>query len=127
MVLQTSPGTIINGKANPGGVLAVKISDFVRLAQADDKGSWQVEFPEIILNEPFSIGFEGKDTSFTFNNIHVGKVYIIAGDGNLPVHPDLENRRSIPQPAQPLRVFIPLIKGNHLPQQIYFYFFPLTF
>ena len=53
MVLQTSPGTIINGKANPGGVLAVKISDFVRLAQADDKGSWQVEFPEIILNEPF--------------------------------------------------------------------------
>ncbi len=117
MVLQTSPGTIIAGKANPGGILAVKISDFISIAQADENGIWQVNFPEIIISEPFSIGFEGKDTSFTFNNIRAGYVYVIAGDGNMPAHYKLQNNRNLPQSSHAFSVFIPPMKGNTQAQQ----------
>jgi sialate O-acetylesterase len=117
MVLQTSPATIIKGRANPGGVLAVKISDYFRLVKANDTGSWQAEFPEIILKEPFSIRFEGSDTSFIFNNVHAGKILVIAGDGNIPMLFSQENPFGISQPTRLIRIFRPIIKGNIVPQQ----------
>lgn len=119
MVLHTSPKTLIHGYADPGGILAVKISNFVKLVQANDEGKWEVEFPEIIITEPFSITFEGKDTSFTLNNIRAGKIVIYAGDGNQPAFPRQQILRANPPSNEHFSIFIPDSKAQHLPQETY--------
>jgi sialate O-acetylesterase len=117
MVLQTSPKTIINGKADAGGILAIKIDEYVKLAKADEQGYWQIRFPEIIMNEPFSITFEASDTLITFNNVHAGKIYIIAGDPNTSALTPPENRNRNPLSTQRIRIFIPPLKGKNVPQR----------
>ncbi|MGD2035393.1 MAG: hypothetical protein PVF73_10080, partial [Bacteroidales bacterium] len=83
MVIQTSPNTIIKGYADPGSVLAVRISDFIRLANADSAGTWKVVFPEIVLKKPFSLFIEGSDTIIELEQVTAGKVYVVAGDAFL--------------------------------------------
>ena len=118
-VLHTSPQTLINGYADPGGVLAVKISNYVKLVQVNDEGNWKVEFPEIIITEPFSITFEGRDTSFTIDNIRAGKIFIYAGDGNQPAFPRRQIQPVNPKSNKHFSIFIPDSKAQHLPQETY--------
>lgn len=119
MVLNTSPKTVLEGMANPGGTLAVKINEYVRLAEADNNGNWKVEFPKIILDEPFSIEFAGKDTSFKIDNIQTGSLVILAGDGNLSVLPLEEPKSIAPPTTTQARIFIPEPTLNSQPQELF--------
>lgn len=83
MVLQTSPGTLIQGYADAESVLAVRIKDYIKVVETDNNGKWQVAFPEIIYGKSFSIKIEGKDTVIIYRNVHAGKVYIVLGDAGL--------------------------------------------
>ncbi len=98
MVIQTSPHTCIHGYATPGSTLAVRISDYIRLVHSDSTGMWQVQFPEIILSQPFSLFVEGSDTIIELKNVLAGKVIVIAGDAYLdPVSALSETHCSKPE------------------------------
>jgi len=83
MVIQASPNTVINGYADPGSVLAVKIADYVKTVHTDSSGKWMAQFPEIILKKSFSISIEGVDTIIELKHVIAGKIYLVAGDAFL--------------------------------------------
>lgn len=86
MIIQSGPQTLIFGKAKAGTTLAVSIAEYIKLTTAGEDGSWEVSFPEIILNTPFSIQIEGRDTVISLGNVQAGKIVVIAGDADL-IHP----------------------------------------
>lgn len=118
MVIQTSPDTRINGYADPGSILAVRISDYIRIVKADSTGEWETKFPEIILSKRFSIFVEGSDTAIEIKDVLAGKVFVIAGDAFLdPITgsssdfcTELENL-----PLQEYKVFRPVPSTIALP------------
>jgi sialate O-acetylesterase len=107
MIFKTSPKTVIHGKADPGGTLAVRINNFIRLAQTDETGNWAAEFPRINANRKFSIRIEGKDTSIVLSDILSGRVIILAGDGNLPLLFDSLQNEICYEPKQVVKVCSP--------------------
>jgi sialate O-acetylesterase len=83
MVIQSDPSTVIKGSADPGSTLAVRIKDYVLTTRADQQGKWEVLFPEIKYEKPFSISIEGIDTIIKFNNVQAGRCYLVAGNAML--------------------------------------------
>lgn len=118
MVIQTSPNTIINGYADPGTSLAVRISDYIKIVKADSSGKWQARFPEIVLRSPFSLFIEGSDTTIEMKNVLAGKVYVIAGDAFLdPISALNDNicQDMTVMPGQNIKVFKPLPSDIEFP------------
>lgn len=83
MILQTGQNTIIQGYADPESILAVKIKEYIKITRTDSSGKWEAIFPEILLNKPFDITIEGRDTVITIQNVQAGKVFILLGDARL--------------------------------------------
>ncbi len=109
MVLPAEPTTRIWGKADPGATLAVRIAEYLLIVSADHEGNWETEFPRIVFEKPFSISIEGRDTLITLNNIHTGRIVVVAGDADMTLNmgnPDACDIRD-EKAAYKIRVFKP--------------------
>ena len=95
MIIQSSPATVIRGFADPKSLLAVRIKNYARFIHTDDSGQWVVKFPEIVLNQPFSIIIEGRDTIIELNNVRAGKVVIFLGDARLGIFETLSENNCV--------------------------------
>ncbi|MBN1952667.1 MAG: hypothetical protein JW801_15805 [Bacteroidales bacterium] len=83
MILQTSPKTVLTGQASPGGILAVRIGEYVRMVKVSASGKWEVSFPEIKTKNPFSVKIQGSDTTIFLENVLPGRLFIVGGNAGL--------------------------------------------
>ena len=101
MVLQSGMKTPVWGVAEPGDKITVTLGEHRASVVADDKGKWLVRIGPMRPGGPHELVISDPYDTFTFRNVMVGDVWVIAGHWNVqqPVekrpqdysddHPDL--------------------------------------
>ncbi len=81
MVFQKDEPLILKGRCSVNGVLAVRIENSLKYVQADKEGNWSVEFPSVDLKGSFNIFIEGAEEQLVLNDVSMGRVWVIIGNG----------------------------------------------
>lgn len=83
MVLQQKQDNPVWGWAKPNEKITVAINGQSHSATADAKGHWRVVLRPIPVGGPYKMNINGESSSFFFDDILVGEVWICSGQSNM--------------------------------------------
>lgn len=86
MVFQEGEPIVIKGKADPFGMVGVRIERATKVTEVDEQGNWTISFPAVDYNGKFEICVLAKDKTIELNNCIVGEVWAVLGDNWLADH-----------------------------------------
>jgi sialate O-acetylesterase len=83
MVLQGELDIPVWGWTDPGEIVTVKIEGQKLTAQANDRGEWKVEIPELEAGGPYKMTVTARGQSIKIKDILVGEAWICSGQSNM--------------------------------------------
>jgi len=83
MVLQRGIPIPVFGTANRGKQVIIELDSTIKIVDADEHGNWNIDFPAKSIGEPFYLKVTNTDTTFFFQNIVMGDVWLCSGQSNM--------------------------------------------
>ncbi|MEG1722714.1 MAG: GDSL-type esterase/lipase family protein [Bacteroidales bacterium] len=83
MVLQRREKLRIQGTANAGEKIKVKIAKHSQITHAAPDGSWFVELPPMEAGGPYKLAIEASSKKFIYENVLIGEVWLCSGQSNM--------------------------------------------
>ena len=83
MVLQRDKVLTINGVANAGETVEVKIAGHKRKAVTSYNGRWQIELGPLKAGGPYKMNVKAASGSLLFDDVMVGEVWLCSGQSNM--------------------------------------------
>ena len=83
MVLQRRKPITINGTADAGDKVTVRLGKKSLKAKAGIDGKWKVEFPPMEATTGLKLSISTKERSFDFSDVAIGEVWLCSGQSNM--------------------------------------------
>ena len=101
MVLQHAQPLTIQGKANAGEKVTVKIAGQKKKAVAASDGKWSVVIDPLKAGGPYTLSIEAGKEKQVYNNVLAGEVWLCSGQSNMEFYLSWSatGKRDIPQVA----------------------------
>ena len=103
MVLQYGQPLTIQGKANAGEKVTVKIGGQKKKTVAASNGKWQVVLEPLKAGGPYTLSISTGKQELTYNKVLAGEVWLCSGQSNMEFQLSgaATGKRDIPQAANP--------------------------
>lgn len=108
MVLQHGRELLIQGRANAGERIKVRIGGQKHKAVADTDGYWEVELSPLKAGGPYTLKIEAESRKLTYENVLAGEVWLCSGQSNMEfeLRASATGKEDIPQANMPnIRLF----------------------
>ena len=83
MVLQRDLPVPLWGTAAPGAQVTARLAGKSAVAQADESGSWKIEFPKLQAGGPFQLEISTPAAARNFKDVLEGEVWLCSGQSNM--------------------------------------------
>lgn len=83
MVLQRGKSLTIEGIANAGANIKVRVAGKSGKATTDNRGKWSVTLPSLPVGENYELVIEADKEKRVFRNVAVGEVWLCSGQSNM--------------------------------------------
>lgn len=83
MVLQRDAPLTIQGKANAGDKIVVKLAGQQATAKAADNGRWAVTLRPLKAGGPYTLTVAGQKQKLVYTNVLIGEVWLCSGQSNM--------------------------------------------
>ncbi|MFI3315659.1 MAG: GDSL-type esterase/lipase family protein [Rikenellaceae bacterium] len=83
MVLQRGDSLRINGIANSGDVVEVRINGIKAKAISNNRGEWSVRLDNLVAGGPYELTIKAGKKKQQFKNVMIGEVWLCSGQSNM--------------------------------------------
>lgn len=83
MVLQRGKSLTLEGVANAGAKIKVRVAGKNAKGTTDNRGKWSVTLPALPVGENYELVIEADQEKRTFRNVAVGEVWLCSGQSNM--------------------------------------------